>query len=106
MKYEKLIKKTVENNKVAVFMKGTAEMPMCGFSARMVTVLKKLEVEFVGVNILADHPTIASDLKDIYGWPTSPQLYIEGKLVGGSDIVREMSQTGELQKLLGIQTTD
>ena len=106
MKYEKLIKKTVENNKVAVFMKGTAEMPMCGFSARMVSVLKNLEVEFVGVNILADHPTIASDLKEIYGWPTSPQLYIDGKLVGGSDIVLEMSQSGELQKLLGIQTTD
>lgn len=106
MKYENLIKKTVENNKVAVFMKGTAEMPMCGFSARMVSVLKKLEVEFVGVNILADHPTIASELKEIYGWPTSPQLYIAGKLIGGSDIVQEMSQTGELQKLLGIQTTD
>ncbi len=106
MKYEKLIKETVENNKVAVFMKGTAEMPMCGFSARMVSVLKKLEVEFVGVNILADHPTIASDLKEIYGWPTSPQLYIDGKLVGGSDIILEMSQTGELQKLLEIQTTD
>jgi len=106
MKYEKLIKETVENNKVAVFMKGTAEMPMCGFSARMVNVLKKLEVDFVGVNILADHPTIASDLKEIYGWPTSPQLYIEGNLIGGSDIVLEMSQTGELQKLLGIQTTN
>ena len=106
MKYEKLIKETVENNKVAVFMKGTAEMPMCGFSARMVSALKKLEVEFVGVNILADHPTIASELKEIYGWPTSPQLYIDGKLVGGSDIVIEMSQTGELQKLLKIQTTD
>ncbi len=106
MKYEKLIKETVEKNKVAVFMKGTAEMPMCGFSARMVSVLKKLGVKFVGVNILADHPTIASELKEIYGWPTSPQLYIDGKLVGGSDIVLEMSQSGELQKLLGIQTTD
>ena len=100
MKYEKLIKETVENNKVAVFMKGTSEMPMCGFSARMVSVLKKLGVEFVGVNILADNPTIASDLKEIYGWPTSPQLYIDGKLIGGSDIAIELAESGELQKLL------
>lgn len=100
MKYEQLIRDTVENNKVAVFMKGTAEMPMCGFSARMVSVLKKLEVDFVDVNILDDYPTMAIELKEIYGWPTSPQLYIDGNLIGGSDIAIELAQNGELQKLL------
>ena len=104
MKYEKLIKDTVEKNKVAVFMKGTVEMPMCGFSARLIDLLKKLDVEFVSVNILEDHPAVANELKEIYGWPTSPQLYIDGKLVGGSDIAIEMAQTGELQKLLGIDS--
>lgn len=100
MKHDVFIKETVENNKVAVFMKGTAEMPMCGFSARMVSVLKKLEVDFVDVNILEDHPTMAMELKEIYGWPTSPQLYIDGKLIGGSDIAIELAETSELQKLL------
>jgi len=99
MKYEQLIKDTVENNKVALFMKGTTEMPMCGFSARMVGLLQKLEVDFVDVNILEDHPQMAIELKEIYGWPTSPQLYIDGKLIGGSDIAIELAETGELQKL-------
>ena len=101
MKYDKLIKDTVEKNRVAVFMKGTAEMPMCGFSARMVSLLKHLNIDFKDVDILEDHPTFALELKEIYGWPTSPQLYIDGKLIGGSDIAIELSQTGELQKLLG-----
>ncbi len=103
MKYEQLIKETVEHNKVAVFMKGTADMPMCGFSSRMVSLLKQLEVDFKDVNILEDYPTMAIELREIYGWPTSPQLYIDGKLIGGSDIALELSRTGELQKLLEIQ---
>ena len=100
MKHDVFIKETVENTKVAVFMKGTAEMPMCGFSARRVSVLKKLEVDFVDVNILEDHPTMAMELKEFYVWPTSPQLYIDGKLIGGSDIAIELAELGELQKLL------
>jgi monothiol glutaredoxin len=103
MKYEKLIRDTVENNKVAVFMKGTADMPMCGFSARMVRVLNNLDVDFVDVNILEDYPTMAIELKEIYGWPTSPQLYVDGKLIGGSDIAMEIAQNGELQKLLSAE---
>ncbi len=106
MKYEKLIKETIENNKIALFMKGTAEMPMCGFSARMVSLLKNLNVDFKDVNILEDYPLMAIELKEIYGWPTSPQLYIDGKLIGGSDIAIELSKTGELQKMLGIQPPD
>jgi monothiol glutaredoxin len=101
MIYKQLIKDTVENNKVAVFIKGTAEMPMCGFSARMVELLQKLDVDFEDVNILQDHPQMAIELKEIYGWPTSPQLYIDGKLIGGSDIAIELAESGELQKLLG-----
>ena len=104
MKYEQLIKETVEHNKVAVFMKGTADMPMCGFSSRMVSLLKQLEVDFKDVNILEDYPTMAIELREIYGWTTSPQLYIDGKLIGGSDIARELFQTGELQILLGINS--
>jgi len=100
MKYEKLIRDTVENNKVAVFMKGTAEMPMCGFSARLVNLLNKMDVKYADVNILEDYPTMAIELKEIYGWPTSPQLYINGKLIGGSDIALELAQNGELQNLL------
>ena len=100
MKYERLIRDTVENNKVAVFMKGTAEMPMCGFSARLVNLLNKMGVEYTHVNILDDYPTMAIELKEIYGWPTSPQLYIDGKLIGGSDIAIELAQNGELQQLL------
>ncbi len=106
MKYDKLIKETVENNKVAVFMKGTAEMPMCGFSARMVSLLKKLEIDFQDINILEYHPTMAMELKEIYGWPTSPQLYVDGKLIGGSDIAIELAQTGELQNMLSIETAN
>ena len=100
MKYERLIRDTVENNKVAVFMKGTAEMPMCGFSARLVNLLNKMGVEYTHVNILDDYPTMAIELKEIYGWPTSPQLYIDGKLIGGSDIAIELAQNGELKQLL------
>jgi len=103
MKYEQLIKETVEHNKVAVFMKGTADMPMCGFSARMVGLLKTLGVDFKDINILVDHPTFALELKETYGWPTSPQLFIKGNLIGGSDIAIELSRTGELQKLLSDQ---
>lgn len=102
MKYEKLIKDTVENNKVAIFIKGTAEMPMCGFSARLVSLLDKLGVTYTEVNILDDYPTMAIELKEIYGWPTSPQLYVDGKLIGGSDIAIELAQNGELQKMLGV----
>ena len=100
MKYKKLIKDTVEKNKVAIFIKGTVDMPMCGFSARLVNLLNKLGVEYAHVNILDDYPTMAIELKEIYGWPTSPQLFINRKLIGGSDIAIELAQNGGLQQLL------
>lgn len=102
MQYSEMIRNAVEKNEVVLFMKGTAEQPMCGFSARAVSILKALRVVFYDVNILEDHPAIAMELKELYGWPTSPQLYIRGKLVGGSDIMAELYQTGELSNLLGL----
>ncbi len=102
MKYAQIIKDTITNNEVVLFMKGTTQQPLCGFSARAVNILNQLRVIFLDVNIMEDHPTIALELRDLYGWPTSPQLFVRGKLIGGSDIIAELYQSGELQKLLKI----
>ncbi len=101
--WTKEIKETVEKNKVAVFMKGTPEEPRCGFSARVVAMLEELEVPFKAVDIFQDHPTLLGQLRDIYGWPTSPQVFVDGELIGGCDITSEMYESGELQKKLGIK---
>ena len=93
------IRETVETNLVVLFMKGTRNFPQCGFSARAVEILKKCGVEFKDVNVLAD-PTLRQGVKEFSSWPTIPQVYIGGKFVGGSDILQEMFQSGELQKLL------
>ena len=86
-------------NRVVLFMKGTKNFPQCGFSARAVEILKKCGAEFKDVNVLAD-PAIRQGVKDFSSWPTIPQVYIDGKFVGGSDILNEMYASGELQKLL------
>ena len=93
------IRETVEKNRVVLFMKGTKNFPQCGFSSRAVEILKKCGAEFKDVNVLAD-PAIRQGIKDFSAWPTVPQVYIGGKFVGGSDILMEMFQNGELQKLL------
>ncbi len=93
------IDETVKQNRVVLFMKGTKNFPQCGFSARAVEVLKRCGADFKDVNILAD-PTLRQGIKDYSNWPTIPQIYIDGKFVGGSDILLEMYQSGELQKLL------
>lgn len=93
------IKKTIEENPVTLFMKGTADFPQCGFSAMVVQILQSLSLSFKDVNVLTD-PDIRQGIKDFSNWPTIPQLYIKGDFIGGSDIVREMYQTGELQTLL------
>lgn len=93
------IRETVEQNKVVLFMKGSKNFPQCGFSARAVDILKKCGVTFKDVNVLAD-PAIRQGIKDFSQWPTIPQVYIAGKFVGGSDILLEMFQNGDLQKLL------
>ena len=93
------IENSIQKNDVCLFMKGTPDAPQCGFSMAVSNVLKHLEIKFAGINILED-----SDLRDgikIYSeWPTIPQLYIKGEFIGGCDIVKEMFENGELQKIL------
>src|SRR5580700_1375778 len=96
---QQTIKETVQGNRVVLFMKGTKNFPQCGFSARAVEILKKVGAPFKDVNVLAD-PGIRQGIKDFSNWPTVPQVYIDGKFVGGSDILVEMFESGELQKLL------
>ena len=93
------IKKEIESNKIVVFMKGTPEAPQCGFSAATVNVLKGYSYPFKGVNILAD-PEIRAALPEYSEWPTFPQIFINGELVGGCDILHELKDSGELEKLL------
>ena len=95
----KTIQDTVEQNRVVLFMKGTKNFPQCGFSSRAVEILKKCGAEFKDVNVLSD-PAIRQGVKEFSNWPTIPQIYIGGKFVGGSDILNEMYESGELQKLL------
>lgn len=94
------IKQTIEANRVVLFMKGTKLFPQCGFSARAVEILKACGAEFKDVNVLAD-PAVRQGIKEFSAWPTIPQIYIDGKFVGGSDILAEMYKSGELQKMIG-----
>ena len=93
------IRNTIEGNDVVLFMKGTADQPMCGFSNQVVRILDHLGVSYEDVNVLADQD-IREGVKAFSNWPTIPQLYVKGEFVGGCDIVREMFQTGELKTLL------
>ena len=94
------IKQQVETHPVVLYMKGTPQVPQCGFSASVVEVLRVCGVtELHTVNVLED-PEIRQGIKDYANWPTIPQLYVKGQFVGGADIVREMYQSGELQKLI------
>ncbi|MBK6690634.1 MAG: Grx4 family monothiol glutaredoxin [Myxococcales bacterium] len=94
------IQTLIDSNKVVLFMKGTKSFPQCGFSSRVVEILKKEGVAFEGVNVLAD-PELREGIKEFSNWPTIPQLYVKGKFVGGCDIVTEMHQNGELSGELG-----
>jgi monothiol glutaredoxin len=89
----------VKSNDVVLFMKGTPQFPMCGFSGQVVQILDHLGVPFKGVNVLEDQE-IREGIKAYSNWPTIPQLYVKGEFVGGCDITREMFQAGELQALL------
>lgn len=94
------IKEIIEQNRVVLFMKGTKTFPQCGFSDRAVKALKSAgATDFKDVNVLQD-PEIRQGIKEFSSWPTIPQIYIDGKFIGGSDILLEMAQSGELQKLL------
>jgi monothiol glutaredoxin len=93
------IAKTVEEHPVVLFMKGVPDQPRCGFSSLVVQVLDHIGVDFVGVDVLQDEG-LRNGIKTYSDWPTIPQLYVKGEFVGGSDIVREMFQAGELKPLL------
>ncbi len=93
-----LIKSEIENNDVCLFMKGTPDAPQCGFSMTTSNILKVLEVNFKGVNVLADQK-LREGIKVFSDWPTIPQLYVKNEFIGGCDIVKEMYESGELAKL-------
>ncbi len=93
------IETLVNSNDIVLFMKGTPLFPQCGFSSTAVAILERLRVDFEGVDVLAD-PEIRAGVKDYSEWPTVPQLYIKGEFVGGSDIMMEMYQAGELTALI------
>ena len=93
------IDEQVKNNPIVIYMKGTPQMPMCGFSSRAAQAMQACGVEFAYVNVLAD-PEIFENLPRYQNWPTFPQIYVNGELIGGHDILMEMYQKGELQPLL------
>jgi monothiol glutaredoxin len=95
------IQEAISENPVILFMKGTPDQPMCGFSARTVAILQSLGRPFAAVDVLPD-PRIRQELSALSNWPTIPQLFVDGELVGGCDIVTEMYQSGELQQTLGL----
>lgn len=94
-----MIRQSIDENPIVLFMKGTASMPLCGFSAAVVHILKELGAPFKDINVLAD-AELRQGIKDFSNWPTIPQLYIKGEFIGGCDIVRDMYRTGELQEML------
>lgn len=96
---KKKIEDLIQGNQIFLFMKGSPEAPMCGFSAGVVSVLNQLGVEYSSFNVLSDE-AIRQGIKDYANWPTIPQLYVSGEFIGGHDIVMQMAQSGELQQAL------
>lgn len=101
MDKKEAIRKQVTENPVVLYMKGTPDAPMCGFSAAAIQILEACGVDEVATVNVLDDPEIRQGIKEFSSWPTIPQLYVRGDFVGGADIMREMFQSGELQKLLG-----
>jgi monothiol glutaredoxin len=100
MSIQAMIKQQVEENTIILYMKGTPQFPQCGFSSKAVSILKACGAEgFAGVNVL-ENPEIRQGIKEFSNWPTIPQLYIRGQFIGGSDIMTEMYESGELQELI------
>ena len=99
MNVKNKIKDLIDNNDVCLFMKGTPDNPQCGFSMAVSNVLKHLDVNFNGINVLEDE-SLRQGIKDFSDWPTIPQLYVKGQFIGGCDIVKEMFEKGELKSLL------
>jgi len=98
MEIKEKIKNLIDNNQVCLFMKGTPDAPQCGFSMAVSNVLKHLNVDFKGINVLEDE-NLRQGIKDYSDWPTIPQLYVKQEFIGGCDIVKEMFEKGELKKL-------
>jgi monothiol glutaredoxin len=96
------IEEAIKENEVILFMKGTPEAPACGFSARTAAALQALNAPFAAVDILPD-PRIRQELSALSGWPTIPQLFVKGELIGGCDIVMELYESGELAETLGVE---
>ena len=94
------IEQMISQNPVVLYMKGTPDFPQCGFSGRVVNILRQCKINFVGVNVLEDE-AIRQGIKDYANWPTIPQLYVKGEFIGGCDIVSELYENGELQGVLG-----
>jgi monothiol glutaredoxin len=99
------IQEAISENPVILFMKGNPDAPACGFSARTVAILQSLGAKFAAVDILPD-PRIRQELSALSNWPTIPQLFVDGELVGGCDIVTEMYETGELAQALGLENPE
>jgi monothiol glutaredoxin len=99
------IENAIKENKVMLFMKGTPQQPACGFSLRASGALNALGVKYAALDILPD-PRIREELSAVSGWPTIPQLFVDGELIGGSDIVMEMFESGELAETLGVEQPD
>ena len=99
MEIENKIKNLISENNICLFMKGTPDAPQCGFSMVVSNVLKHFNVKFKGINVLEDE-NLRQGIKDYSDWPTIPQLYVQGEFIGGSDIVKELFENGELKKLL------
>ncbi len=99
MNVQEQIKNIVEENNIMLFMKGSPDFPQCGFSGRLVQILQACGVQFASADVLSDDQ-IRQGIKDFSNWPTIPQLYINGEFIGGSDIVTEMYESGELQAKL------
>ena len=98
-KTKEKVEKVINSDRIFLMMKGTPEQPMCGFSARVVHVLKESKVKFATLNIF-ENPELAQQIKNYSDWPTTPQLYIEGKLIGGCDIVEQLYKSGKLKESL------
>ena len=98
----KFIADTVKEHPVVLFMKGVPEQPQCGFSSTVVNILNQIDVDYVAVNVL-QNDALRQGIKQFSDWPTIPQLYVKGEFVGGSDIMMEMFESGELQQLLGAE---
>ena len=98
-KIKNLIENEITNNEICLFMKGTSEVPQCGFSMAVNNILKLLEVKFKDINVL-ENSELRQGIKDFSEWPTIPQLYIKKEFIGGCDIIKEMFENGELKKVL------